>query len=250
MIVSSSCRTCFSQIALFLFAIGVLAVSTMAVSRARATTSGTFRFESVTSIDDMRKMIEADFPLGSSRALLRQNFVTEGAATQKIHPTQAGVEKYLYDINLCGYYIWRWNISADYDAGDHLLQAYVNGEPVYPAGKQKKDWKALAKSGNSSILKVIRMRPEANKGEKELSYLLLDGDGDRATIDDQVLTGSGPTRPDPFNLGKLHAYSNVEPWRSIFDFDNAAKIVNYQGSCSKVSKLYANLSVNNLSSNR
>jgi hypothetical protein len=198
-----------------------------------------FQFESVHSIDDMRKIIEADFPIGTPRALLRQRFVDEGAGTQKLHPSQAGTEKYVYDINLCRYYVWRWNISADFDASEHLLQAYVNGEPVFAAGKQKKDEQALAKSGKPSIFRAVRPRPEATLGEKELVFLLLDADGDPATIDDQVLIGAGPTRADPLNMGSMHAYSNVEPWRSIFDADKAKRIVDYPGDCSKADQFYA-----------
>jgi hypothetical protein len=199
----------------------------------------TFQFESIASIDDMRKAIETDFPLGSPRSSIRKHFVAEGSATQITHPTQAGVEKYIYDINLCSYYIWRWNISADYDTNGHLQQAYVNGEPVFASGNQKKDSQALAKSGKASILKVIRPRPEATKGEKELVYFLLDADGDPKTIDDQVLNGAGPTRADPLNMGTMHIYTNVEPWRSIFDLDNSTRIVAFQGDCRKADDLYS-----------
>jgi len=198
-----------------------------------------FQFESIVSTDEMQKVIQENFPLGSSKASLRKQFVSEGSATLKLHPTQAGVEKYIYDINLCSYYIWRWNISADYDANDHLLQAYVNGEPVFASGKQKKNVDTFAKTGKAAILKMQRPRPEAVKGEKELAFIMLDADGDPSTIDDQVLNGGGPTRADPFNMGFVHVYINVEPWRSIFDFDAAEKIVNYQGDCAKVDEFYA-----------
>jgi hypothetical protein len=108
-----------------------------------------FRFESIVDLGDMRQLIEQRFQPGSPRAVLRATFVTEGKGTLKIHPSQAGVEKYIYDINLCRYYIWRWNISADYDAGGHLIQAYVNGDPVFPGGRQKKDGRALGASSRS-----------------------------------------------------------------------------------------------------
>jgi hypothetical protein len=32
-------------------------------------------------------------------------------------------------------------------------------------------------------------------------------------------------------MGKLVTYTDVEPWRSIFDFDAADRIVPYQGNC-------------------
>jgi hypothetical protein len=147
------CKT-FFQIPIFL----------IAANSAFAAAPKTFQFESIASIDDMRKAIEADFPPKSPQSSLRNQFIAEGSATLKIHPTQAGVEKYIYDINLCSYYVWRWNISADYDTSGHLLQAYVNGEPVFASGKQKKDGQAFAKSGKASILQVTRPRPEATKG--------------------------------------------------------------------------------------
>ena len=88
-----------------------------------------FQYEAFVDLDDMRHFLESQFPPGSARAGLRKSFVDDGKGTLVIHPTQAGVEKYVYDINLCRYYVWRWNISADYDASGHLLQSYLNGEP-------------------------------------------------------------------------------------------------------------------------
>jgi len=191
-----------------------------------------FEFESVSSLDEMKHFLEMRFPLESPRDALRKVFISEGRATLIAHPSQARVEKYLYDINLCNYYIWRWNISADYDPSGHLLQSYVNGEPVFIAGKQKKDGRALGNSGHASIYKMKRARPEATLGEKELSFILIDADSDPKTIDDQVLTGGGPTRTSIATPGRLHLYSDVEPWRSIFDFDSADHIAAYAGDCS------------------
>jgi hypothetical protein len=198
---------------------------------AQADTRTPFRFESIVDLSDMRQLIEQRFQPGSPRAALRATFVTEGKGTLKTHPSQAGVEKYIYDINLCRYYIWRWNISADYDAGGHLIQAYVNGDPVFAGGPQKKDGRALGASARAHIFKVVRPRPEADLGEKELASQVIDGDGDLATIDDQVLFGGGPTRASIGSPGHLYVYSNVEPWRSIFDSDAASAIAHYPGDC-------------------
>jgi hypothetical protein len=211
----------------------------LAVLAGHSTSSGAsavepFRFESLISLDDMSGLLAAKFPLGSPPTALRKAFVEDGGATLIVHPSQTGVEKYLYDINLCNLYIWRWNISADFGVDGHLLQSYVNGEPVFAAGPQKKNADLLAKSGKASILKMKRPRPEATRGETELTFLLLDADSDLKTIDDQVLTGTGPSRADPANMGLVHSYVNVEPWRSIFDFDQAAHIVPYSSDCSLV----------------
>ena len=217
-----------------LFASAVLIVS---MASGAAMPAG-FRFESMPSLDDMRHFIEAHFAPGATRESIRQTFVDQGNATLKVHPTQAGVEKYLYDINLCSYYIWRWNISADFDAGGHALQIYVNGEPVFPSGPQLRDVKDF-KTGHQSIYRISRPRLEASKGENKLAYLLFDADSDTNTVDDELVVGAGPTRPDAANMGTMHGYSNVNPWRSIFDKDDAAQIVNAAGDCKAADELYA-----------
>lgn len=163
---------------------------------------------------------------------LRNTFVEMGKATLKPHPTWSGVEKYIYDVNLCGYYVWRWNISADYDAGGRLLEAYVNADPVFNEHKPK-----IPEGKKAKIYKSARPRPEADKGESSLAYLLYDGDGNLATPDDQMVIGAGPSRADPVKPGKMTVYNGVEPWRSIFDDDEAAQIASFPGDCSKASEL-------------
>jgi hypothetical protein len=196
-----------------------------------------FKFESVTSLDDMIAYIQHSFSLGASREEVRRAFVKSGNATLKVHPTRAGVEKYLYDINLCDYYVWRWNISVDYDEKGKLLQAYVNGEPVFAAGPQKHDVREFP--GKPTIFKLHRQRPEAVKGEKELSYVVYDGDSNLQTPDDELAIGGGPSRADPGNMGSVHMYTSVDPWRSIFDHDAAQQVVEYKGSCASADKVYA-----------
>jgi hypothetical protein len=216
-----------------------VSVGLILVTSAGAATPHAFQFESTVSLDDMRHYIEAHFPPGTPRAALRKAFVDEGAATLKTHPTQAGVEKYLYDINLCGYYIWRWNISADFDSDGRALQVYVNGEPLYPNGPQLKNVKDFTGGTRQSIYKVMRPRPEASKGESQLAYTLFDADSDTRTIEDELAIGGGPTRADVLNMGTLHVYGNVDPWRSIFDKDDAARIVNAPGDCKAADELAA-----------
>ena len=199
----------------------------------KAQTFQPFRFESFETLEDMQRFIEQRIPLGSSRDSVRRTFVEEGKATLKLHPTQEAVEKYIYDINLCDYYIWRWNISADFDDGGHLVQAYLNGNPVLKDGRPKRDFRQKATPGKKqTIYKVQRPRPEATKGEKSLGFLLYDLDSDQTTIDDQSLMGAGPSRANPINMGRMIVYE-VEPWRSIFDFDSADRIVPYAGSCAE-----------------
>lgn len=200
--------------------------------------SGGFSFDTTVSLDDMRHIIEAGFPPGTPRDVLRRAFVDAGKATLKLHPTRPGVEKYIYDIDLCSYYVWRWNISADFDDKGRALQVYVNGDPVFPTGPQKKDAKDLT-GARQSIYKVKRPRPEAVKGESELAFTLFDADSNTGTIDDQLAIGGGPTRADPANMGTLYVYGNVDPWRSIFDKDDAARIAKYAGSCSQADELYS-----------
>ena len=203
-----------------------------------ASAESTFTFESVVTLDDMSSLIQTKFPLGTSRANVRHMFVEDGHATLKVKAGDSSVEKYIYDIDLCHYYIWRWNISADYDASDQLRQAYINGNIVFPNGNPKKVISKVAEEGRkASIYKVQRPRPEAYKGESSLGFLLFDTDSDPRTTDDQVLIGGGPSRADPMNMGKLIAYTEVDPWRSIFDFDAADRIAPYQGDCNEVDRL-------------
>jgi hypothetical protein len=169
---------------------------------------------------------------------MRRTFVDDGKATLKLHPTQEAVEKYIYDINLCGYYIWRWNISADFDNSGRLVQAYLNGNPVLKDGKPKRDFKQKATPGKKqTIYKVQRPRPEAIKGERFIAFILYDLDSDPKTIDDQSLIGAGPSRANPINMGRMITYE-VEPWRSIFDFDSANRITPYAGDCTEVDAFY------------
>ena len=194
-----------------------------------------FRFESVVSLEEMDALIRERLPLGTSRDRMRQFFVKDGGASLKLKPGDSHVEKYLYDIDLCSYYIWRWNISADYDGTGALRQAYVNGNPVFLDGNKKKVVSKVAAPGkNASISKAQRPRPEAYKGERSLAFILFDRDSDPGTTDDQALIGAGPSRADPINMGKRVSYSDVEPWRSIFDADAADRIVPYPGDCKAV----------------
>jgi len=210
--------------------LAALALATLAI-QAWAQPAAPFRFESLATLDEMQAFVRTHFPPGAARDDLHRTFVAEGGGSLRLHPRRPNVEKYLYDINLCRLYVWRWNISADYDDGGRLLQAYVNGEPLHASGPQKRQGSALADSGKAKILKVGRPRPEASVGEKVLVYLLLDGDGDPATTDDQVLAGGGPSRADPADFGKMIAYADVDPWRSIFDPDPADRIADYAGRC-------------------
>lgn len=190
-----------------------------------------FRFEHIASLDAMKTHLRDAFPAGTPRATLAQVLEKEGGASRRAHPRRAATEKYLYDINICDAYIWRWNVSADYDAAGGLVQVWVNGDPVHAAGPQKVDIKTLRSNGKAAIYKGTRARPEAHRGEKQLAYMLFDADANPATLDDQLVIGGGPDRPMPGPATKLYGYSGVELWRSIFDPDPADRIQRYQGMC-------------------
>ncbi|WP_332767413.1 hypothetical protein [Phenylobacterium sp.] len=205
------------------FCVGVtLAMATMAHA------AEPFRFEAETSLDDMTTLVRGRFSEPSTRDQVRAVFVGEGGATLIAHPRRANVEKYLYDINLCSYYVWRWNISADYTSGGKLKQIYVNGAPALHGARLA----GLPKKGPYYAL--MRPRPEAFKGEYSLAAIVADRDGDLNTTDDMdILTGVGPMRADPLNMGS--AVNNPgEVWRSIFDLDDAKSIAAYAGDCSAV----------------
>ncbi|MFA5985656.1 MAG: hypothetical protein WC782_16675 [Methylococcaceae bacterium] len=223
--------------------IKVLLISTalsLCIFRSAASQAdASFTFESVSTLDEMAVLIQAKLPLGSSRIDVRHLFVDAGKATLTLKADDANVEKYLYDIDLCHYYIWRWNISADYDANNQLRQAYINGNIVFPDGNPKKTVPKQAEKGKkAAIYRAQRPRPEAYKGEKSLGFILFDRDSDNKTTDDQALIGAGPSRANPINMGKLITYQDVEPWRSIFDVDAADQIMPYQGDCNAVDAYY------------
>jgi hypothetical protein len=98
----------------------------------------TFQFESIDSLDEMKAMVRDRFRVGSPRESVRALFVNEGHASFRQHPTLPGVEKYIYDINLCSYYIRRWNLSADFDSNGKLAQLYVNGDIAFADGTPKR----------------------------------------------------------------------------------------------------------------
>lgn len=181
-----------------------------------------FQFENIQSLDEMQAYLDQSFPVGTPRQKVREAFVNQGRATLKTHPVMTGVEKYIYDINLCDLYVWRWNISADYDEGEKLQRIYLNGRND-PRVTQIKE----APGQKSAIYRGQRSRPEAYKGEKSLAFIVFDMDANLKTAQDQKLAGAGPSRPDPKNMGRLITYVDVDPWRSIFDMDSADGIHAY-----------------------
>jgi len=222
-----------------LLVVGIFLFCCVLGKRALAEDSNSFTFEALTSLDEMTDFIRKNVPLHTDRTAVRRIFVDEGRGTLKSHPTQEGVEKYIYDINLCRYYIWRWNISADFDAQGKLLQAYVNAFPVFADGKTPRDpLKGITPNQKATIYRMQRPRPEANKGENSLGFILFDGGANPKTVDDQVFMGGGPTRADPLNMGVLKVVKG-EQWRSIFDFDAANFIAPYSGDCAAVDKKMA-----------
>lgn len=198
----------------------------LAVSQGHAQTA--FRFEEQASVEEMRALILRDFSDSSTRDGVRATFVDQGGATLRAHPRNSDIEKYIYDINLCGYYVWRWNISADYRPDGRLMQLYVNAEPVLG------DAKPAEAPKKGPFYRADLPRPQAFKGEASLAVIFADRDGDPETVDDQViLTGVGPTNVDPLNMGRAYPYRG-EVWRSIFDGDSAGVVAPYPGDCKAV----------------
>jgi len=204
-----------------------------------------FQFDRIRTVKDMQEFIEKNLPLGTTRAEVQKVFVLQGRGSLRNHPSQKGVEKYLYDINLCHYYVFRWNISADYDEQEKLKQAYVNGLPVFLAGAPGRvlDINAAGTRGNTKLARMWREWPQADKGAKRVSYMMVDLDGDMNTIDDQSLVGVGASQADPADLGYLVAYNDIEPWRSIFDRDLADDVYDYKGDCRAADAKYVRKSL-------
>ena len=192
-----------------------------------------FRFEAEQGYNDMKALVSRQFVGGENRNDVRKVFVDQGGATLIAHPRKPEVEKYIYDINLCSYYVWRWNISADYSTNGQLQQIYINGTPRLGGAPEP----ALPKNG--PFFEITRPRPEAFKGEKNLKVIVAGGDGNPANADQmQILTGVVPMRADPLNMGQA-VNERGEVWRSSFDFDQAKFIAPYAGDCTAVDTKYA-----------
>lgn len=219
-------------IVLILFSAPAILFSAPADAAAR------FSFESIKTVTAMEEYVLDNLPLGTQREDVQRVFVLQGRATLRNHPSQKDVEKYLYDINLCEYYIFRWNISADYDDKGSLVQAYINGVPVFPDGKAKRPLPQPTAGNKAKIIKASRDWPQAKKGGMHLAYMLFDADGDTGTADDQFIQGLGATNVDPANFGPGIRYSDVELWRSIYDDDISNDIAQYSGSCKEADALY------------
>ncbi len=205
-----------------------LRATMMAMALATGAAAEPFRFEAETTLDDMRALLRRDFSTASTREQVQAAFVGQGGATLVAHPRKAEIEKYIYDINLCSYYVWRWNISADFGRDGRLTQIYLNGSPQLGGAAEP----ALPKHGPFYMLS--RPRPQAFKGEKNLTAVVADRDGNPQTTDDMyILTGVGPTRADPVDMGRA-VNEPGEVWRSIFDLDEAKVVVPYSGDCAAV----------------
>lgn len=195
-------------------------------------TAETFRFEAYPSLDAMRAYVIDGLPLGTTRDVARQIFVNDGGAMLHQHPARASIEKYTYNINLCRLHVWRWNISANFDSAGKLTPAYINGEPAFPAGDPARTPETVGYgSQNAAILQGTKPRPEADRGESSVSFLLLDIDRTSDNVDDGFVAGVGPSRADPANMGRAKAYTDVEHWRSIFDDEGNEPVAEYTGRC-------------------
>ncbi|MFT6659696.1 hypothetical protein [Maritalea sp.] len=201
------------------------------LSSASPAFSNKFRFEDYPDLDQMKVFLEQSFSTDSSVIELRATFVESGQATLISHSEVPYVEKYIYDINLCRIYVWRWNISADYTKAGKLVGLYLNGDTVLenPNGDPA-SFVATPKIGQETIFRGQRPRPQADLGETSLGFLGYDQDNGRDVWVDMTITGTGPSRADPNDLGKMHAY-NTNLWRSIFDPIDAKFIANYSGDC-------------------
>lgn len=215
----------------------LLCLFLLLLSAAPAAAADRFSYERIKSVPEMEQYIQDNLPLGTQRKEVERVFVLQGRATLKHHPEFTNVEKYLYDINLCDYYIFRWNISADYDEAGALTQMYINGNPVFAEGT--KPPLPLSKPGaKAKITRETRDWPQASKGGKSLQYMMFDADGKDDTKSDRFIIGFGATNVDPANFGEGVRFNQVELWRSIYDDDVSNDIAAYSGSCAEADTKY------------
>lgn len=209
---------------------GFLIVSTFLLTSFSAV-AAEIDFLAIKSLSEMKSALKREFPVGTPAGKVRSILVSEGGAKRFAHPEFPRVEKYLFDINLCRVYIWRWNVSADYDEKDHLVGLYLNGEVVVGDRAGTKGVRPISNpNAAQAIIAGKRARPQADRGERSLAYIALDRDTSSRQINDLVVVGTGPSRADPRNLGTAHTYSEVALWRSIFDGDTSP-IAAYPGKC-------------------
>ncbi len=194
-----------------------------------------FRFENVTSLEAMRDFIMQNLPRGTRRSVVRRTFVDEGSATFQLHPSpkrERYHEKYTYNINLCRLYVWRWNISANFNHGKRLNQIFVNGEALFPNSEPQWTSKTASKTGlPREIEATSKPRPQADLGVSSVSFVLLRVDPHTSFLPKEFAIGVGPARADPNGLRAIHIYPDVERWRSIFDAEKDEPVHDYTGQC-------------------
>lgn len=215
----------------FLLIVFLLAFAAPAAAQVR------FSFDDIQNVPQMEQYIRDRVGLGTPKEEVERIFVLQGRATPRKHPRIPGLVKYLYDINLCQYYVFRWNISVDYDSKDKVVQVHLNGTPVFPEGLMRPA-PAVAPGTKAKIIRATRDWPQAKKGAKQLNYMLFDADGNTDTVDDQTITGLGASRVDPANFGEGIRYSDIPLWRSIYDDDLSNDIGEYKGSCKEADIKY------------
>lgn len=193
---------------------------------------GAFDFFEVATVDEMRNLAAKRFPAGMPREDVRRALIEEGGARLFEHPEDDGVEKYVFDINLCRLHVFRWNLSADYGPDGALEQFYVNGLHTIPGGGDITRTRAKPdKDGTVHKLVSIMPRPEADLGDKAIQFEGYDYDGDGATTLDQSVVVFGPSRADPHDFGRRYRYANVERWRSIVDGFTLEDVREWPGAC-------------------
>ncbi len=192
-----------------------------------------FRFENVTSLDEMHDFVKERLPRGGQkREDVRRVFIDEGGATLQINERWKTVEKYTYNINVCRLYVWRWNISANFNKAGYLTQIFVNGERVYEDGDIQWTSDMAAETGGIRGLEpMAKPRPQADLGESSLAFLVLGVETKGYVTSDEFIVGAGPSRADPTNPGLVHVYTDIERWRSIYDEEEDEPVHDYAGPC-------------------
>ena len=192
-----------------------------------------FTFEAHPDIADIQAYIQNNLPVGTSRSVVRSIFVDQGGATVIFRPGIKSSEKYLYDIDMCHYYLFHWNISMDYDSKDNLRQAYIQGEPVFLDQPNDGDSHHTDPAIKVNILELVRARPQAYKGDNYIYAQVIDWNpADAGDYDKDVFVG-GPTRASFPDAGHVHVYRS-KLWRLIVDESSAAKTVEYQADCKSI----------------
>ena len=106
------------------------------ISSGSARAAEPFDFQNYKDPLELAAYLRQTLPVGTSKESAERTLVTEGQATAYPMPFDPQTIVYLYDVNLCDKYVWRWNVNAKYDATGILEDLYLYDQNIHDPGKK------------------------------------------------------------------------------------------------------------------